>query len=48
LEKAGREQRKELDDLKKQIEARKNTPAKSRPQSKPGRKEWTSPLHNGD
>jgi aminopeptidase N len=43
LEKAGREQRKELDDLKKQIEARKNTPAKSRPQSKPGRKEWHSP-----
>jgi aminopeptidase N len=43
LEKANREQRKELDDLKKQFEARKDTPAKSRSKSKPGRKEGNLP-----
>jgi len=43
LEKAGRDQRKELEDLKKQVEARKDTPAKSRSKIKPGSKEGNSP-----
>ena len=43
LEKAGREQREELDDLKKQLEAREDTPAKSPSKSKPGRKDGKLP-----
>jgi aminopeptidase N len=47
LEKANREERKEIDDLKKQFQARENTPAKAPSKSKPGRKEGNLPLDNG-
>jgi aminopeptidase N len=43
LEKANREQRKELDALKKQLEAREDTSAKSRSKSKPVKKGGNSP-----
>ena len=39
LEKAGREQREELDDLKKQLEARETAPAKPKSKSKPAKKD---------
>jgi aminopeptidase N len=43
LEKANREQTKDLADLKKRFEAKEGASAKSRPKSKPGKKEGNSP-----